>query len=125
MPKKKIHTDKLLTKELTARELMDLVHKEYIKNGYAERWSIEYLMTHPDELQLVIDIAEASLISTEVTELVEDIRDANKEHYPEESADIAIRLFNFCTRNNIDLVGAIQDKHEKNLQREILHSRKV
>ncbi len=31
------------------KELQELVFKEYIKNGYAERWSKEYLIEHPEE----------------------------------------------------------------------------
>ncbi len=106
-------------------ELQKLVFKEYVKNGYAERWSKEYLMEHPDELDLVIDLAEVGLFVTEVAELMEDIRDANREHYGEEGADIVIRLLNYFNRKGIDVEPYILAKHEKNLEREKLHGRKV
>ena len=106
-------------------ELQKLVFKEYVRNGYAERWSKEYLMEHPEELDLVIDLAEVGLFVTEIAELMEDIRDANREHYGEEGADIVIRLLNYFNRKGIDLEPYILAKHEKNLDRGRLHGRKV
>ncbi len=106
-------------------KLQKLVFEEYKKNGYAERWSKEYLMEHPEELDLVIDLAEVGLFVTEVSELMEDIRDANVGHYGEEGSDIFIRLLNFFSRKGIDLEPHILAKHEKNLKRERLHGRKV
>ena len=101
------------------------VYKEYIKNGYAERWSVEYLTQHPEELALVIDLAEVGLFVTEVAELMEDIRNANVDHYGEEGADIVIRVLNWFNRKKIDLESALIAKHQRNLKREKLHGRKV
>lgn len=106
-------------------KLQQEVHKEYIKNGYQERWSVEYLTNHPDELELVIDLAEVGLFVTEVAELMEDIRNGNTEHYQEESADIVIRVMNWLNRKKMDLESAITAKHQKNLKREKLHGRRV
>ena len=90
-------------------ELQKLVFAEYKKNGYAERWSKEYLMEHPDELDLVIDLAEVGLFVTEVSELMEDIRDANVDHYGEEGADVVIRLLNFFGENVTAPVVGVSD----------------
>ncbi len=106
-------------------DLQKLVFTEYEKNGYAERWSREYLMEHPEELDLVISLAEVGLFVTEVSELMEDIRDANVDHYGEEGADIIIRVLNFFSRKGIDVEPYILAKHEKNLKRERLHGRRV
>ncbi len=106
-------------------ELQKLVFEEYKRNGYAERWSKEYLMEHPEELDLVIDLAEVGLFVTEVSELMEDIRDANIDHYGEEGADVIIRLLNFFNRKGIDVEPYIIAKHEKNLKRGKLHGRKI
>ena len=106
-------------------DLQKLVFEEYKRNGYAERWSKEYLMEHPEELDLVIDLAEVGLFVTEVSELMEDIRDANVDHYGEEGSDIVIRLLNFFNRKGIDIEPHIIAKHEKNLKRGKLHGRKV
>jgi len=106
-------------------KLQQLVHKEYIKNGYQERWSVEYLIQHPEELELVIDLAEVGLFVTEVAELMEDIRNGNESHYQEESADIVIRVMNWLNRKKLDLESAILAKHQKNLDRGKLHGRKV
>ena len=101
------------------------VHKEYIKNGYQERWSVEYLTEHPEELALVIDLAEVGLFVTEVAELMEDIRNGNDAKYQEESADIVIRVMNWLNRKKMDLESAIMAKHKKNMKRERLHGKKV
>ena len=106
-------------------ELQKLVFQEYKRNGYAERWSKEYLIEHPEELDLVIDLAEVGLFVTEVAELMEDIRDAKIEHYGEEGSDVVIRLLNFFNRKGIDIEPYILAKHEKNMKRERLHGRKV
>lgn len=106
-------------------ELQLLVFEEYKRNGYAERWSVEYLKDHPKELDLIIDIAEVGLINTEVSELLEDIRSDKKENYGAECADIVIRVMNWCNRKKIDLGWHIREKNRKNLTREKLHGRAV
>lgn len=110
---------------MNMKELQELVFKEYVKNGYAERWSKEYLIEHPEELDLVIDLAEVGLFITEVAERMEDIRDARIEHYGEEGADIVIRVLNYFNRKGIDIETYILEKHEKNLNRSRLHGRKI
>ncbi len=107
------------------RIIQQKVHKEYIKNGYQERWSVEYLIEHPEELALVIDLAEVGLFVTEVAELMEDIRNDNRDHYAEEGADIVIRVMNWFNRKKIDLESAIMAKHQKNMKRGKLHGRKI
>jgi len=106
-------------------DLQQLVYWEYKKNGYEERWSVEYLIEHPDELALIIDIAEVGLINTEVSELLEDIRSNKPINYGAECADIVIRVMNWCNRKNIDLGWHIIEKNKKNLTREKLHGRAV
>ena len=106
-------------------KIQQMVHKEYIKNGYQERWSVEYLTEHPEELALVIDLAEVGLFVTEVAELMEDIRNGNDAKYQEESADIVIRVMNWLNRKKMDLESAIMAKHKKNMKRERLHGKKV
>lgn len=106
-------------------KIQQMVHKEYVKNGYQERWSVEYLTQHPDELELVIDLAEVGLFITEVAELMEDIRNGNTDHYQEESADIVIRVMNWLTRKKLDLQSAVEKKNLKNMSREKLHGRLI
>ena len=110
---------------MNINELQKLVFAEYKRNGYAERWSKEYLIAHPEELDLVIDLAEVGLFVTEVSELMEEIRDAKIEKYGEEGADIVIRLLNYFNRKGIEIEPYILAKHEKNLKRGKLHGRKV
>ena len=111
--------------KMDLRIIQQKVHKEYIKNGYQERWSVEYLIEHPEELALVIDLAEVGLFVTEVAELMEDIRNDNRDHYAEEGADIVIRVMNWFNRKKIDLESAIMAKHQKNMKRGKLHGRKI
>ena len=106
-------------------ELQQLVFEEYKKNGYADRWTQEYFKAHPTEFDLLIDLAEVGLINTEVSELLEDIRNNAPEKYGPEAADIVIRVMNWCNRKNIDLGWHIIEKHKKNLKREKLHGRSI
>ena len=106
-------------------KVQELVHEEYIKNGYAERWTKEYLIEHPEELDLVIDLAEVGLFVTEISELMEEIRDGNLPLYAPEGADIIIRVLNFFNRKGVDLETAILTKHNINLRRDKLHGRKI
>ncbi len=111
--------------KMSITEIQKLVFKEYVRNGYSERWSKEYLIKHPEELDLVIDLAEVGLFVTEIAELMEDIRDANTVKYGEEGADIVIRVLNYFSRKGIDIEPYILAKHEKNLERGRLHGRRV
>ncbi len=110
---------------MNLHEIQTLVHQEYIKNGYEERWSVEYLKDHPEELDLVIDIAEVGLINTEVSELLEDIRKGKIENYGEECADIIIRVLNWANRKGFKVEPYIHSKHMVNMDREKLHGKLV
>ena len=110
---------------MNLKDIQNLVYIEYVKNGYSERWTQEYFKSHPIEFELLIDLAEVGLINTEVSELLEDIRDNNIEKYGEESADIIIRVMNWCKRKGIDLETHIIKKHEKNLTRGELHGKAI
>lgn len=67
-----------------------------------------------------------ALIHSELTELLEEFRNVepNPEAMAEEAADVFIRLLDFCTYYDIDLVPAVIAKHEKNKQRPAKHGRK-
>jgi len=106
-------------------KIKDLVHKEYVKNGYQERWTVAYLIEHPEELELIIHLAEVGLFVTEVTEIMEDVRKGDLIHSGEEAADTVIRVMNWCTRAGIDLETEILNKHVKNMKREKLHGKKI
>lgn len=123
----------------TLNEIQHLVFTEYMKNGYYDMWELEgvkqFLIEHEEvevykQLQIMADVAEAGLINTEVSELLEAIRKQNKIENPKEEwglecADIVIRVLNFCSRKNINVCDYIVKKHEVNLQREKLHGNVV
>lgn len=107
------------------KTLTELVFKEYVNNGFFDRWE--------DVKPYVFGIIlETFFIDLEISETVEKIRKFGfykkhgcSEQIKEEFADIAIRLFNLCKRLDIDLEKAILDKHKKNLSRKYLHNNKV
>ena len=115
------------------------MYKESTKAGYTELWNkpTEAMKILEEECgivpidliqeQKIYDIAEIGLISTEVSELIEEIRnkEVNWDKVAFEGADIIIRALNFLSRKNIDATKAIMDKHEKNMKRETLHGRGV
>jgi NTP pyrophosphatase (non-canonical NTP hydrolase) len=106
------------------KELQKLVFKEYVSNGYYEEWTDKFV---DDNNQRKLDIAELGLITTEVSEAIEEIRnkDIDMKHLAIELADIIIRTLNFASRKGQDMEQSIQYKHEKNLKRKKLHGRKV
>ena len=110
---------------MNIKELQELVHEEYIKNGYAEYWAHENITGDPIKYKQLVNMSEAGLINTEVAELQEDIRDLNYDHYGEEIADIIIRAMNWASRNGIDVEEEIRKKHAKNMKRTKLHGRKL
>lgn len=63
-------------------------------------------------------------IHSEVSEAGEAARDENQQELAEEMADIFIRLANACEVMGIDLEAEVAKKHERNLQRDMLHGRK-
>lgn len=64
------------------------------------------------------------LIVTEVSEAMEDFRNYKMDHFPEELADVCIRIFSLAGYHGIDLEGAIKAKHEKNKARPFKHGGK-
>jgi len=110
---------------MSMKEIQELIFEEYILNGYAERWTREYFEAHPKEFNLLIDLAEVGLVNTEVSELLEDIRNNDREKWGDECADIVIRVMNFCNRKGINLESHIIGKHGKNLKRGFLHGRTI
>lgn len=109
------------------KEIQKLVYTEYIKNGYLESWNYPTIHNLDNIIQNKFDIAELALISSEVSEAIEEIR--NKEFsiplFGFELGDIAIRTFNISSRKKIDLESFILAKHEKNIKREYLHGRNI
>lgn len=121
-------------------ELIEMVFTEYLKNDYYDMWELKNALYYFgdrtevndefygvfEQLKRIADIAEVGLMNTEVSELLEAIRkDKDEDEIGFECADIAIRLFNYCSRKRIDLEYYIERKHNINMQREKLHGKKV
>jgi len=97
-------------------ELQKKVYEEYIKNGFQDKFN---------EKGAIGDIAELGLITTEIGEAIESIRDDNREELCFELADIVIRVMNICNRKGIDLGTWILKKNDLNLSRDKFHGRKI
>lgn len=118
-----------INRELGFKEIQELVFKEYKENGYYDMWNYSDNPNVYTEIQRIVDLAEIGLITTEVSEVLEDTR---THEYPmlldkwgEEIADIIIRAMNFASRKGINLESYIKVKHLKNLDREKRHGKKV
>lgn len=128
-------------------QIQKILFVEYKKNGYFDMWNYVPLNADIEQLNFMIqkdidreqkirDIAELGLVSTEVTEAIEDVRghwkpesDDNKilkfSPLAFECADIIIRTINFMSRKNINAEKIILHKNKINLKRGILHGRQV
>ena len=100
------------------RDLQKTVYEEYKKNGYLVMWE----KVDPEDIG---DLAEMGLVTTEVAEALEAIRDGDWLELADECADIIIRVLNFGSRHGFDLETIILAKHEKNLLRGKNHGRNI
>jgi len=102
------------------REIQQEHYEISTKKGYTENWN---------NYGKIGDIAEVSLIVTEVSELLEELRKHenkfSREHIAEECADIVIRVMNFMSRKDLDLDIALWLKNNKNKNRRWLHGKAV
>jgi NTP pyrophosphatase (non-canonical NTP hydrolase) len=105
-------------------KIQDKVFDEYIKNGYLEEWTADPVN---DDLQKKLDIAELGLITTEITEAIEEVREkeVNLNNLSTECADIIIRTLNFMSRKGIPATFWILEKDKKNHNRGKRHGRAV
>jgi len=99
-------------------DIQCLVYEEYKKNGYLSMWNSVTQGAFGN-------LAEMGLVTTEVGEALEAIRDNDRDELALECADIVIRVLNFASRNRIDLEKVILAKNEKNLTRGKNHGRDI
>lgn len=102
------------------------MHANAVERGW---WEGGELPT-PDEIG-----AKLALIHSEVSEALEELRsgrwlasrieDGKPEGFVVELADVVIRCADLCGRLNLDLAGAIEQKHTYNLSRPYRHGGKV
>lgn len=94
-------------------EIQQLVYTEYCKNGFKEKF---------EQHKEIGDIAELGLIVTEISEVIECIRqDDAITNIGFELADIIIRVMNFANRKGIDLESFIIEKNKINQNRGKYH----
>lgn len=99
-------------------DIQKMVFYEYVENGYLEMWN--------KGNKKINNIAELGLITTEVAEAIECIREnKSKDELELELADIIIRVLNFASRHNIKLRQIIINKHMANIFRGKLHGKQV
>ena len=110
-------------------QIQKIVFVEYKENGYLSMWQPKAWF-ETDYNQRIRDIAELSLIVTEVSEAIEEIRKPKHEErrIPElakECADIIIRTLNFMSRKEFNAEKIILHKNKININRGKLHGKCV
>lgn len=108
-------------------EIQKLVFETYRKSGHLEMWNRTFSNEYTQE-QRIYDIAELSLVVTEISELIEGIREGKDFLDDElcfELADIIIRVLNFSSRKSTNIEHYISRKNRINLKREYLHGKVV
>ena len=70
-------------------------------------------------------LAKLMLITTEVAEAAEAVRQPNYGNLPEELADILIRVADLAGALEIDLDAAIEEKMQKNYKRSYMHGKRA
>src|SRR3972149_8250723 len=110
-------------------EIQSIVFIEYRNNGYLEMW--DYPTIHNERLQsqMIFDIAELGLITTEKVEAIEFVRNNkievcnNFSDLAKECSDIIIRTLNFMSRKGFDAEKVILHKNKININRGKLHGK--
>lgn len=69
-------------------------------------------------------LSKLMLVTSGVAEACEAVRQGDQENFAEELADVVIRVCNLSAALGIDLDKAVQDKHERNKARPMLHGGK-
>jgi hypothetical protein len=99
-------------------KIQSIVFIEYRNNGYLEMWNKHNILDRQDSR--IRDIAELGLISTEISEAIESVRNFWKEDddnkiidsdfsdLAKECADIIIRTLNFMSRKGFNAEKIIQ-----------------
>jgi NTP pyrophosphatase (non-canonical NTP hydrolase) len=70
-------------------------------------------------------LAKLMLVTTEVAEAAEAVRDGDMENFGEELADVVIRVLHIAGACGIDMDAVIEKKMEKNRNRPFQHGRAV
>lgn len=100
------------------KKVQYIVFEEYVKNGFCSYWNDALNKT-------MADLAELGLITTEISEAMELVRDKDYSiDFEHELADIIIRTLNISTRLGIDIEEAILLKNRLNNNRPEKHGRK-
>jgi len=116
-----------MSKNTDLKTIQNMLFKEYQKNGYHKIWTNGFMNNNPH--QNIFDIAELGLITTEVSEAIEEIRkpltDISLVNLGFECADIIIRTINFMTRKGMNLDFFLNEKYKHNLLRGKLHDKQI
>jgi hypothetical protein len=109
---------------LTLRELQLKLYEEYSQNGYRDMWDSADRSCELAGLGKIGTLGELGLITSEVAEAMEYVRDQRLPHeFGEELVDVIIRTLNLMTRLGFNAQMFMEQKHEKNLTRGHLHGR--
>ena len=101
-------------------EMCEKAHKTAKEHGF---WDGMTLVSGKMVISTNTMLAKLSLIHSEVSEAVEEVRSGNTVKISEELADILIRTADFAAALDLDLNQAVQDKMTKNEGRPWKHGR--
>jgi hypothetical protein len=103
-------------------ELAKACHKTAKDHGF---WDSRWLDVQGEDYEVPSFWSERiALMHSELSEMLEALRDGDEALLAEECADVAIRLFDFCGGRRIDLQMAVEQKMAKNETRPFKHGRK-
>jgi NTP pyrophosphatase (non-canonical NTP hydrolase) len=102
-------------------DMCDRAFKNSSNHGF---WSYDISLQDKESVRLIL-LTKMALVTSEVGEAVEALREEDYGNIKEEIADICIRLFDICGFMNINLQQAILTKMGKNESRPMMHGKKA
>lgn len=105
------------------------IHRWARKQGFYEQYDnmleANALLKVEDDYTPIFLAQRISLLHSEVTEILEAVRDCDDAHELEEVADVAIRLFDYAAFRGFALEQAIDAKMKINEHRPYKHGKAV
>lgn len=92
--------------------------KDLVNNGLVP---LSYL----DRIEDLVIAAKIALVHSELSEMLEAVRDGDYSNFKEESADAHIRLFDIEGYHRMDIQAEIEKKMTKNSGRPRLHGKRL
>lgn len=106
---------------LDLNKLATEVHEWAVGKGFYDHLFLTYPGGSVENPSLPSE--KLALMHSEVSEMLDALRDGDMEHEAEEACDLAIRLLDYAGWRGIDLEAGIEKKMATNRERPYLHGR--